>query len=152
MNNNTDPNNMWVISQGEYSDYRVLAICASKELADAQVALITGGEDSYGAARVEEMMFLAEVVQPVVSLALSVTIWDDGATSHERESMRSDWPWEFYGGPVSWRWVRAPIHNGKGGRLDVNGTDLERVRRVFSDRRAELLATPSMAMRKEIKG
>lgn len=143
---------MWAISRGEYSDYRVLAVCASEAVAKEQLARMGGIE--YDAARLESIPLLTEVVDQVQVLRMSVTIWDDGTTSNDFTSMTETWPFDSWEPvvPVSWRWVRAPMHKGIGGRLDVRGTDHERVRRVLSDRRAELLATPSMAQRQEIKG
>jgi hypothetical protein len=54
--------------------------------------------------------------------------------------------------PVTWRWVRAPVHDGKGGRLEVYGTDEQRVRQTFSDRKAQLLTEDAFRMRREAKG
>lgn len=136
---------VWGIASGEYSDYRVHAVCASKAEAEDIVmrAAAYGGayDESYF---VQEFPLVSGDVERVEILRMQVTIWDDGSTTEERRDLRVEWPfntiYENDAKPVHWRWVRAPIHRDKGGRLEVAGVDHERVRKVFGDRRAMLLS------------
>lgn len=147
---------MYTVERGAYSDHRVLCVCKTKRQANAIVKAYNGDPESWG-----ENAFVGEL--PIVTKAEKITtfgliceVWDDGRVTDEREDMRTEFTfdmlWSTYAAPVIWRWVRAPTHQGKGGRLEVHGTDLERVRRVYSDRRAQLLAEDAFRMKREAKG
>jgi hypothetical protein len=84
---------------------------------------------------------LTKAPQKVTVLSRSVELWDNGTVEDGREHTRDEWDYEA-APPVKWRWVRAPFHDNKGGRLDVEGADHKRVRKVFSEQRARLLADP----------
>ena len=45
--------------------------------------------------------------------------------------------------------IRAPIYNGKAGRLEVYGTDRERVREAFFNGKNQLVANPALRKRRE---
>lgn len=114
-NDSKEVETVWVLAAGEYSDYRVMCACPSKEEAE------------------------------------TTNLWDNGKESETKTSMRTVWPFADYAGipsAVSWRWVRAPVHNNAGGRLTVEGIDHERVRKVFSERRAEIIGDETNQMRK----
>ena len=144
---------MWAVSKGSYSDYRVLCVCPDKKTAK-KIAADVNGCSSWGEAFVEQLPLLSES-RNVTTFDLQCEIWDDGTTSETRYGERAEHEADMLhperDTPVMKRWVRAPVHDNQGGRLEVHGTDEERVRRVFSDTRAELLATPSLRMRKEFR-
>jgi hypothetical protein len=136
----------YVLSQGSYSDYRVICVVdGTKKDAEALAARMNPdpGEDSYSnPIEVEEMAVLGPDAQPVEVLKLSVTIWDNGKTEGPEPYKKTIWPGTDWEGTYSvyWRWVRASIHKDRGGRLEVSGTDHERVRKVFSDRIALIIS------------
>lgn len=152
---------MFVVSHGEYSDYSVLCICRTKADAEAIVAKLTAGNDEnadpdvsyYPDARVQEFPVCDGGVEPVAYLGMYAEIYDDGRTAEDRARLTSEWPfgWRAPLPRVSWRWVRAPVYAGKGGRLEVEGTDIERVRRVFSDRKAMLMTDDAMRAKRELR-
>lgn len=146
---------MYAVARGEYSDYRVMCVCPTE--ADAETVAMKfnhGSGRGYDAARVETIDLVTGDVERVAVLVLSTTLWDSGKESDQRERTSVEWPFDsFYGADaVSWRWVRAPIHQRKGGRLDVHGTDHELVRKVFSDRRAWLMTDGAASASGELTG
>lgn len=145
---------VWAVSSGCYSDYSVLCVCPSKADAEA-VAAKFNAADKYEEARVESFPVVDRTVEQLAVLKLQTTLWDDGTETDTREHVEHEWPfhWEEAArSKVVWRWVRAPMHHDKGGRLEVSGVDHERVRRVYSDHRAELIAEHAVRSRKEAKG
>lgn len=144
----------WAVSTGEYSDYNVMCVCDTKERAET-IAATYNGDSSYESARVEAFRLISSDPQRVTLHRRSVILYDDGTVRDERHWLSMCWDFELDpidDGPVRWRWVRAPIYQGKGGRLNVWGTDGERVARVFSDRRAQLLANHAYAAKMEWTG
>lgn len=143
---------MWAISSGSYSDYRVDAVCESKEIAEAVAAkmnlLESRGYDEYG---VEELPVLDESIHRVIVHHMNVEIRDAGGTGSERQWDTPVWSFDEDAVEVAWRWVRAPMYNGKAGRLDVWGTDRERVRKVLGDQRAMLMADDAYRANVELK-
>lgn len=143
---------VWGVSRGDYSAYRVMAICDSQERAERIVGLLAD-PNGYGDADAEAFIYFDRDPVRVTTYSMSCEVWDNGTTSETRESVRTEWEmdmlWPERNVPVSWRWVRAPIHQNKGGRLEVGGTSRTRVAKVFSDRRAELLAVDAVRMRPE---
>ena len=147
------PASVWLIESGSYSDYTVHAACPDKATAERVAAELNAANvDSWDDYNVTEVPLVTDVVI-ITTHQLSAEVWDNGTTSATRESSRTEWEGNLlypqHRAPVGKRWVRAPIHDGKGGRLEVFGTDLERVRRVFSDTRAQLIADPGLRARKE---
>ena len=145
---------MYAISKGSYSDYRVLAVCDSKKTAKALAARYNATEH-YSETYVETILYVDNPdVQRVETLDLSITIWDDGSETDDHISYRVEWPFDplYDSSDCTWRWVRAPVHKGKGGRLDVYGTDHERVRKVFGERRALLHTDDAFRSKKEVRG
>ena len=141
---------VWVVSSGSYSDYRVHCAAPSKKAAKAIIAALNGDE-TYN-------YFIEQV--PVIDKAEKVTIYgmeaiitDDGTVREESVRDRDEWnidplyPQRLR--PVTVRWVRAPIYHGRAGRLEVYGLDEERVRKTYSDMRAQLLADPALRSRRE---
>lgn len=148
---------MWTVEVGEYSDYKVMCVTHTKAEAERITELYNGtNESTYNNAYIGSLPVISGEPQQVTIYGIQETIWDDGRTEHRQESMSIEWEfdllWPERNRPVTWRWVRAPMHGGRGGRLEVHGTDLERVRRVFSDRRAQLLAEDAFRARREAVG
>ena len=142
---------VWLVSSGSYSDYRVHCAAPSKKAAQGIVDALNGDD--------EWIKYFVERV-PVVDKAEKVTIYgveaivtDDGTVREESVRDRDEWnvdplyPQRLR--PVTVRWVRAPIYNGQAGRLEVYGLDEERVRKTYSDMRAELIADPALRSRRE---
>lgn len=102
----------------------------------------------------EELALVDPKVEKVEILRLQVEIFDNGTTKDQGPQIRVEWPFDaLYGTPaLRWRWVRAPMYNNQGGRLEVWGIDHERVRRVFSDRRAMIIADDAARLRPEAEG
>lgn len=148
------PKVMYCVARGVYSDYRVMCVCDSQARAKAVAKAYNAGEDSYSEARVETISFVDYEPEQVTLYHLMVEVFDDGTTSEQTERETTEWPFDSWDPlvRVAWRWVRAPVYHGKGGRLDVHGTDLEAVRHVLSDRRAQLMVDDAFRKRKEAKG
>ena len=142
---------VWLVSSGSYSDYRVHCAAPSKRGAREIVAALNGA-DEWTKYFVEQVPVI-EKAERITVYGIEAIIEDAGTVREESVRDRDEWnidplyPQRLR--PVTVRWVRAPIYNGKGGRLEVFGTDLERVRRVFSDTRAQLIADPGLRARKE---
>ena len=145
---------MYAVTSGAYSDYRVLCLCMSKSDAEVIAAKYRSDPQTYGGADVASFPIVDASVEQIATHKMTCEVWDDGTTSPTREGRMTEWPFDTLNGlhPVKWRWVRAPVHQGIGGRLDVWGTDLERVRRVFSDRRAMLIADSDLRAKRERTG
>lgn len=141
---------VWVVSSGSYSDYRVHCAAPSKKAAQGIVDALNGDE-TYN-------YFIEQV--PVIDKAEKVTIYgveaivtDRGTVREESVRDRDEWNVDpLYPDrlrPVTVRWVRAPIYNGQAGRLEVYGTDRERVRKTFSDMKAQLVVDPALRKQRE---
>ena len=152
---------MWAVSKGSYSDYSVVCLCRSKAEAETVLAKMKAdigetGWCNYSDAFVESFPVATPDVEPIVSLLVSAKVWDDGTASKVRESTRTEWPFDAisHGSDwrVNWRWCRPPRANGKGGRLDVRGTDHDLVRKVFSEKRAQLIAGDGLRASREKSG
>lgn len=148
---------VWVLSRGSYSDYHVLCVVRGGQ-AEAEMLAAranAAGDELYGDPyEAEELPIVDPDVQKVEILRLQVEVFDDGETKELKPQIRVQWPFDaLYDTPrLRWRWVRAPMYHDKGGRLEVWGSDHERVRRVFSDRRAMLMTDDAMRARREAEG
>jgi hypothetical protein len=149
---------MWAVSRGSYSDYTVLCLLKTKAEAKTLVKrMIEAGDDMYGdPPRVEEIPVVTADVEQVDILRMQVTLWDGGGEAEASATHWTKWPfdtiWIEDAQPVHWRWVRAPCHNGRGGRLEVAGTDHERVRKVFGERKALIQTDPILRGKREVRG
>lgn len=148
---------VYAITSGEYSDYHVLCLALTRGAAEAVVERINrlNSDDWMRGPEIQEMMLVDETVERKMVYSRSVEIWDDGLAGRPNEWDRAQWPWEMSvreDKPVSWRWVRAPYIEHIGGRLDVVGTDRERVTKVFSDTAAALRDNEAMRQQREILG
>ena len=149
----TEDRRVWLVVTGSYSDYQVECAAASEADGEQIAATINASGSGYEGARVESVPLVTPPVHPVTVYRASVTVWDDGRVEHHELWQYARWPWEHEASrPVRWRWVRAPMYEGKGGRLDVTGTDRERVFKVASDRAAMIHADPVLARKREATG
>ena len=148
---------MYAVTSGSDSDYTVLCVCASKEDAEAVAVKVRGARETWRSdAEVTSFPLVSADVEQITSLRLSAEVWDNGTTSKTRESTYTEWPFDtLYHGSnwrVHWRWCRPPVAKGKGGRIDVQGTDHALVRKVFSEKRAQLIAGDGLRASNEKQG
>ena len=124
---------VYVATSGEYSDYRIAHVFARREDADAY----------QGADQTEEY----EVRDgPVEMRPKHGLIWSPGIPDREATSLalanphESSWPEDFDGDErnVSHTWLGPPQRTDP--VLQVRGWDLQRVRKVYSEQRAQHLA------------
>ena len=146
------PKIVWLVSSGSYSDYRVHCAAPSKKAAQGIVAALNEDDEWTEYFALEKVPVL-EKAERVTVYGLEVVIADDGTVREESVRDRDEWnvdplyPERLR--PVTVRWVRAPIYNGQAGRLEVYGTDRERVGKTFSDMKAQLVADPALRKRRE---
>lgn len=146
---------MWAVSAGDYSDYRVLCICETKEAAEIVAAKYNQHLGSrYGVADVEEFALVDGSVQRESILYMQQVILDDGTTQDLQETIKAEWPFErlHEEQEATWRWIRAPYIQRIGGRLEVQGKDHERVRRIFGEQKAALMADDAYRAQREMRG
>lgn len=140
---------VWAVESGSYSDYRVHAVFPDKATAKAAAALGNG----YHVTALPELT-MADLTLVIV-LRMSINIWDNGTETQEQQNVRTEIPFDMLypedAKPAHWRWVRAPVHQNKGGRLKVSGTDHERVRKLHTELRARLHAEDAFRMKKEAR-
>ena len=149
MTDQQPPTVIFVVTIGSYSDYRVQCACLTEQ--DAQAIVARMGDEE---AEVLALDVHSGDVAQVAILYVGVNLYDDGGEVGEYRRTSVEWPWSAWPKttPVSWRWTRAPIHGGLGGRLDVWGTDHERVRKVYGDMRAMLKTDDAMRARTHVQG
>lgn len=146
---------IWAVSSGSYSDYRVLFLCDSEELAEsAAKSLYADPESWHSDARVEEMELYSRLPERVPYITFLAEIRDVGGVVSERSIPTIEHEGASYEPliPCQWRWVRAPVHHGLGGRLEVSGTDHELCRKVYGEKRALLVADAVFRAQVEVKG
>ncbi len=141
---------MYAVSRGDYSDYGVLCLCESEQVANRIAKKV--GSRAFDESFVESFVVVDESVSQDRVLRISQVLWDDGSEKSVREFIDEEWPWDSSTHSCRWRWVRAPSHKDKGGRLEVNGSDHERVRKVFTEKRTILKANPALAAITEATG
>lgn len=147
-----------VITVGSFDDYRIL-VAVDGTLEDARLlASRLRGSGRYSDANEEELLVVKADIPQVEVLKVSTTIWDDGQVDEAQPRVSVQWPWERYNSDdeliaaAEWRWVRAPMHMGKGGRLDVEGTDHALVRQVLAEEAERILANRALSERTSAKG
>ena len=142
---------VWVVSSGSYSDYRVHCAAPSKKAAQSIVVALNA-TDNWTKYLVERVPVI-EKAERVTIYGVEAIVTDNGTVREESVRDRDEWnvdplyPQRLR--PVTVRWVRAPIYHGRAGRLEVYGLDEERVRKTYSDMRAQLLADPELRKRRE---
>ena len=142
---------VWLVTSGSYSDYSVHCAAPSEEAAQGIVAALnTPGK---WARYFVEQVPVIEKAERITVYGIEAVIADDGTVREESVRDREEWnvdplhPERLR--PVTVRWVRAPAYRGRAGRLEVYGTDRERVRKTFSDMKAQLLVDPKLRSRRE---
>jgi hypothetical protein len=145
---------IWAVSSGDYSDYGVTAVFASKESAEAYAAIENQDDDptAYGDARVEEFTYFEVLPPHVVVLLVSQRV---GGAPYPHDYLIRPEPYEHKS--VVWgnaaaaqpacnatqsRRDHPTVGRGCGHTIDVRvvGTDHERVRKVFSEQVAQAKA------------
>lgn len=142
-------NTVHLVTTGTYSDYRVIAAYTSRKLAKEAAAMMG---DNY---HMETIDLHDALPSRIVIHTIQCNLWDDGTADGLEACTRTEWDhdalWPEHVRPVGTRWVRAPIHGGRGGRLEVVGTDEQRVQQQFSDMRAALMSDPALRAKREFK-
>jgi hypothetical protein len=133
---------IWVVEVGEYSDRNVFCACPTEEMAKAVAPQVRG--------YASQVPFVKAPVKPVPDLHMSVsmTLRDGMAVDEGLEYESLIWPWDDDPG-VQWTWMHRLDGRGV---LSVHGTDLQRVRKVFSERRAMFMADDAARMAKCVYG
>jgi hypothetical protein len=134
---------LWALTAGSYSDYQVHALFPTKKLAEAGVEAHNKDKEAWiEGAQVETLYLYDEVPEPTTSWKYQAELWDDGLTTNEYLDSTTALPWNHLRGEApkrpKVRYVRAPIYNNKGGRLEVYGSDEQAVKQAFSDNKARI--------------
>jgi hypothetical protein len=146
--NNSHPTIIYSLSEGEYSDYRVLALFTTRALADqAREAHIEEAEHAYmDELKVEEFALYESVPEPVIHYEITENIWRNGTETNYDETMKTRRPWMSTYPPITdrphaeCRVLTGPHREKEGWHLEVRGTNLEKVRKAFQDRKMKLKA------------
>ena len=132
---------LWAVTSGDYDSYRVHAIFEDE--ADAKEAASI--RHDYKDYQVEAMLVGRRGQKPsemVTTYSLRQELRDDGQHfDHAIDVDTEPWFDKLYESDAKprTRFVRAPVHEGKGGRMEVRGTDREAVLAAADDLRAKLL-------------
>ena len=121
----------YLISCGEYSDYRILALYLTRELAEKALPLFSVGEDT----RIEEYRIDQTYDRPPGCFAWEVFISKDGDT-REKYATRIK-PFKVVE-PLRFLWDRDL---GLGASLQVWATDKAHAVTIAKERRAQLIAS-----------
>lgn len=146
-----------VVSSGSYSDYSVICACPTIEHAEMVAEALRNDTDGWHRdAQVEELPLVDYEPRKVTVHHRMADVWDNGTTDKEKVSVRREWPFDSYlDNPiatVAWHWWRAPMHHGRGGRLEVWGTSEKSVAKVFGEKRAQALADPAFRSQGDARG
>ncbi len=135
---------LYVVSSGEYSDYRVLAAFESEGHANDWRDAIRADEDGWNRdAFVEQLELVPNSMKPAkrTLFVKSAELLDTGEVEEREISETSDWFFGHRAGGMSdrpsVRYVRAPCHKDQGGRLEIEGFNRDAVLKVFSERLAK---------------
>src|SRR3990172_9213317 len=147
---------VYVITSGGYDSYLVHAVVRGKKRAVDMLAARASSETYRGGYRIETLPVVDADVTPLQLTQICQDIWDDGTSGEETVTVRAEWPFDLVqpqqNVPAGWRWVRAPCHEGKGGRLEVYGTDAVLVEALFDDMKAALQSDDVLRGRRERTG
>jgi hypothetical protein len=128
---------VWLVTTGEYSDYRVDSAWATEELATQFADRIKGD--------VLELETRTELPTPLSILHLSCSVIE-GGTERDSEWIEETWSGQDTSAATGETDCRAYDLRayGSGGRayvpITVFGTDHERVRKVYSEKKARAVA------------
>lgn len=136
---------IYAVSQGEYSDYRVLVLCEDQETADRIVAEINESDDSSGAycTRVEEFCLVPPDYKPnrVECHRAEAVLFDNGTVGTIRQWSYTKWEFEVHDPDrpkrPKFEFISAPFYGDHGGALRVYGRTAEGVTKVLNDRLAQ---------------
>lgn len=136
---------VYALAVGAYSDYHIKALFPTEELAEEAVKANKGDDRWHDESRVEAFILYDEIPERITVYRVQEVIWDNGETTDYRADESTNLPWnQWYdfneNGRPEVRYVRAPVHRNKGGRLEVSGTDQQAVNQAFGDDKAKLLA------------
>lgn len=151
----TEPRMIYVVSEGVYSDYHVVAMFEDKSLAEGY-AQIRSRDRGYDDAEVEEWPLLTAMPKKVTTYQHSASVYLDGSVREDRRWTSEEWDHEhdrYWTRRLPRRhrpvveMCRAPMHQGEGVRLTVRGWTYEAVEKVFGERLAVLKAEPAAILR-----
>lgn len=140
----SDRPTVWVIEQGEYSDYRVVGVFSSRENAEAVAALL--GKEEYG-----DKPTVAEwPLDPVVNelhqglKPYRVVMAADG-TAEKCEPKNEVSAYDIKSGVTIWERSTAPAYRGKGVQDCIHGIvwakDEQHAVKVMNEKRAQMIAS-----------
>ncbi len=143
------PKVIYAISSGSYSDYGVHAVCTDEATAKAWALALSQEEDGYRKDAFVEEIAILEPGEPVKKrhrVSLRQELSDDGTERKVNIEEDDEYPvgciWDAPPDRPSVRFVRAPCHNGKGGRLEIEGRTLEGVMKVYGEQHAVWKSSP----------
>lgn len=132
---------IFTVESGSYSDHAVLAVFDDEATAKAwRDALVTEDEGWHRDAWVGNIQLIPAGMKPfkVTTWQQHVELWDNGETETKGPWSRTEYPISMLSGEPpkrpKVRYVRAPMHNDKGGRLEVVGSTEKSVVKVVSER------------------
>ncbi|HEY0640263.1 MAG TPA: hypothetical protein VGD67_21750 [Pseudonocardiaceae bacterium] len=162
MSDHSRRNVLWVVTRGSYEEYRA----ADTEQRAAAIAAAGNAaaeaDGDHGPYQVDTLPYFGRMPERLTVHRVTVDLPDafDGtlhglAAIHPDRGVHSRVEWEHELAaadtlPARWRWVRAPAHNGAGGRLEVTGTDERLVHGVFAQQLALLLAGSPVRRHREV--
>lgn len=135
---------VWALTSGDYSAYTVAAIFATRELAEAEVALNPDTDERAWVAdgyEIEEFWLVESPPQDAVRLVASYPPSSVGYREYAARSWSLD-----HQEPCKVELQPTAYHSRPSWSLTVSGTDIERCRKVFSEERAQMLAMPWTVM------
>lgn len=138
---------VYALSSGEYSDYGVKALFETEELAQAALELDQKSSQysKYDVNRVEVFYLYDELPKLVTRYYRSIELFKNGTVGKSYDDNTTDLVWNFWDAVPATerpqvRYNAAPYLNGRGIKLEVLGTDLKAVQKVFGERKAKWLA------------
>lgn len=134
-----------LVSRGAYDDYAPVLACPTAKDATSIADRLNRYERSTGDGYfTEELPVLtARDLAQVDVYVRSVDVFDDGRTRNQPVRVDETWTFDVRAVDCAWRWVRPPAMEGRGGRLDVWGTDQRAVAWALKDVLARLQAPGS---------
>jgi hypothetical protein len=128
-----------MITSGSYSDYRVHAVCSdrntAKQWAEAATKFELDRNEHTNPYCIEEVQEIetGSTPEPVTTCTIHADLLDSGYVSNYREFSRQKFFEEKLSRPRT-RYIRAPIYKDKGRRIEITGSSLEAIRKVYSEK------------------
>lgn len=130
---------VYIVTHGCYSDYSVALVTLSKTHAQRvadEMSKPKSPDDYVETHNVEEVAFLETGEMPtLVTQHFRFAELTEGAVGREWSHCNTAWSHNIL--PTKRprvHFVKAPMHGGKGGRLEVVGTDVGHVEKAYHDR------------------